>query len=314
MTRAVSAVVVSWNTAALLRECLMALTGEDPAEALGVVCVDNGSADESVALVRREFPAVAVIANHDNRGFAAACNQGITLALEQQRAEYVALVNSDVVVTPAALRALVTRMVDAPRVAAVGPALRLADGRLQSGAAGFPLTAWSGVCQFLFLSALTRGRVRGFFVDQDRCLDAGRPVPVDWVSGACMVVRADAIRRVGPLDERFFMYGEDVEWGLRMKRHGFDLWYVPQIVVRHRHGASGSGASPRWLASACELVRRERGAAEYLVFRAAAALGFRVRQLAYRLAFLASRRERYRRLATDMGVYAAWAWRSAAPR
>src|SRR5687767_10832582 len=178
------AVFVSWNTCALLRECLTALITDDAA-APTVICVDNGSADGSAEMVRRDFPAVVVIANPDNVGFAAACNQGITVALEQHGADYVALVNSDVVVTSPQLHRLVERMSGATRVAAVGPALRLEDGRLQSGAAGFSLTAWSGVCQFLFLSALTGGRLRGFFVDQSRFVDATRPVDVEWVSGAC---------------------------------------------------------------------------------------------------------------------------------
>jgi len=307
MAQRLSAVVVSWNTCALLRACLTALTASaDPAR-LAVICVDNGSSDGSVAMVQQEFPAVVVIANRDNVGFAAACNQGIAVALEQHHAEYVALVNSDVIVTPAELERLTEPMAAAPRVAAVGPTLRLEDGRLQSGAAGYPLTAWSGICQFLFLSALTRGRLRGFFVEQKRFRHATRPVPVSWVSGACMVVRSDAIRQVGPLDASLFMYGEDVEWCQRMRRHGFDVWYMPMVEVFHRQGASGAGASPRWLASACELLRRDRGRAEYLVFRAVAALGLSMRQLGYWLAFIASRRERYRKLAADMGVYASWA-------
>jgi GT2 family glycosyltransferase len=164
------------------------------------------------------------------------------------------------------------------------------------------------VCQFLFLSRLTRGRLRGFFVDPWRAAGNPQPVPVDWVSGACMVVRADAIRDVGLLDATFFMYGEDVEWCQRMRRQGLDVWYVPRLAVFHRQGASGTATSARWLASTCELVRRERGQLEYVVFRGAAALGLALRLLGYRLAFLASRRERYRKLAADMGVYAAWAF------
>jgi len=307
MTPALSVVVVSWNTRALLRECLTAVTADDRTARPNVICVDNGSSDGSVDMVRREFPAVVMIVNRDNLGFAAACNQGIAVALEQQHAEYVALVNSDVVVTPAQLQDLTRRMDGAPQVAAVGPTLRLEDGRLQSGAAGFPLTAWSGICQFLFLSTLTRGRLRGFFIDQGRFADDSPPVSVDWVSGACMVVRGAAIRRVGPLDASLFMYGEDVEWCQRMKRGGFGIWYVPDVAVLHHQGASGSGASPRWLASACELLRRDRGQAEYVVFRTAAALGLTARRFGYRLAFIASRRERYRKLAADMGVYASWA-------
>ncbi len=298
------AVVVSWNTCALLRECLAALTAD---AALRAVCVDNGSTDDSVAMVRREFPAVVVIANAENRGFAAACNQGIAVALEQLGADAVALVNSDVVVAPSQLGGMAARLAAAPHVAAVGPALRLADGRPQSGAAGYPVTAWSGVCQFLFLSALTRGQLRGFFVERRRFSGGSTPIDVDWVSGACMLVRVDAIRRVGPLDATLFMYGEDIEWCQRMKRAGFAVWYLPDVEVFHRQGASGAGANSRWLASVCALVRRDRGPLEYAVFRGAAALGLGARLVAYRLAYLASRRERYRKLASDMGVYASWA-------
>jgi N-acetylglucosaminyl-diphospho-decaprenol L-rhamnosyltransferase len=303
-----AAVVVNWNTCALLRQCLAALGPDATASARRhVICVDNGSSDGSAAMVRAEFPAVALIANAENRGFAAAANQGIALALEERHADYVALVNSDVIAPPHALASLVAHLESDPTVATVGPALRLADDRLQRGAAGYPLTAWSGVCQFLFLSALSGGRLHGFFLDSDRYIGTADPVAVDWVSGACMVVRADAIRRIGLLDERLFMYGEDVDWCLRMGRHGFAVRYAPATEVVHRQGASSAAASPRWLQSACELVRRERGPAEYLVFRTAAALGLGIRQLGYRLAYLASRHERYRRLAADMGVYAAWA-------
>ena len=255
MTPTVAAIVVNWNTKQLLCECLTALTTER-ADWLRIICIDNGSTDGSVELVEREFPSVVLIPNQENVGFARACNQGIVLAMERHSAEYVALVNSDVVVAPPTILGLVRQMADCSEVAAVGPALRLLDGRLQTGAAGFAPTAWSGLCQFLFLSALTRGRCRGLFIDQRYFVGHPRPVPVDWVSGACTVARAAAIRRVGLLDSRFFMYGEDIEWGCRMCRNSFSVWYVPQLEVMHRQGASRSRANPQWLASACELVRR----------------------------------------------------------
>ena len=306
MSARVCAIVVSWNTRELLRDCLAALTAPGSG-APGVICIDNGSADGSATLVEREFPSVALVANRDNVGFARGVNQGIALAMERHAPEYVALVNSDVVVGPATLGTLVAWMAERPDVAAVGPALRLPDGRLQTGAAGFTPTAWSGICQFLFLSALTRGWCRGFVVEQRRHAGRAEPVPVDWVSGACMVVRAAAIRRVGPLDGRFFMYAEDIEWCERMRRAGLSVCYLPAVEVVHRHGASGSRADPRWLAATCELVRRERGRLEYLIFRSAAAVGLAARRLVYGLAYLASRQERYRRLAADMGAYARWA-------
>jgi len=306
MSARVCAIVVSWNTRELLRDCLAALTAPGSG-APGVICIDNGSADGSATLVEREFPSVALVANRDNVGFARGVNQGIALAMERHAPEYVALVNSDVVVGPATLGTLVAWMAERPDVAAVGPALRLPDGRLQTGAAGFTPTAWSGICQFLFLSALTRGWCRGFVVEQRRHAGRAEPVPVDWVSGACMVVRAAAIQRVGPLDGRFFMYAEDIEWCQRMRRAGLSVCYLPAVEVVHRHGASGSRADARWLAATCELVRRERGRLEYLIFRSAAAVGLAARRLVYGLAYLASRQERYRRLAADMGAYARWA-------
>ena len=112
---------------------------------------------------------------------------------------------------------------------------------------------------------------------------------------------------IGLLDTRFFMYGEDVEWCQRMGRASWWVWYVPQVEVMHRQGSSGSGADPRWLASACELVRRDRGRFEYVVFRMAAAVGLGVRRVVYGLVYVVSRKEHYRRLATDMSVYARWA-------
>jgi GT2 family glycosyltransferase len=307
LVRDVCAVVVSWNTKDLLRECLGALTAQGSADRVQAICIDNGSTDGSVDLVMREFPWIELITNQENVGFARACNQGIVLAMEKYAAAYVALVNSDAVVGPAEILALVATMADRPEVAAVGAALRLPDGRLQTGAAGFAATAWSGVCHFLFLSALAPRWCRGFIINQRHFAGHPQPVPVDWVSGACMVTRAAAIRQVGLLDSRFFMYGEDVEWCQRMRRAAFSVWYVPRVHVLHRHGGSAARASPRWLASACELVRRDRGQLEYLVFRMAAALGLSARRVLYALAYLASREERYRRLSSDMGVYARWA-------
>jgi len=303
----VSAIVVNWNTRELLRECLGALARQGSSGWLRIVCIDNGSTDGSVEMVQRGFPSVVLVPNPDNVGFARACNQGIELAMAEDGAEYVALVNSDVVVTPDTISALVAQMADHPEVAAVGPALRLADGRLQVGAAGFAPTAWSGIGQFLFLAALTRGWWRGLFLDQGRFVGHTRPVPVDWVGGACVVARVAAIRQVGMLDGRFFLYGEDIEWGCRMGRSSLSVWYIPRLEVLHRQGGSQPHPNPRWLAATCELVRHDRGRFEYLVFRLAAAMGLGIRQVLYHLAYLVSGQEHYRRRASDMGVYARWA-------
>jgi N-acetylglucosaminyl-diphospho-decaprenol L-rhamnosyltransferase len=307
MSLQLRAIVVNWNTRELLHECLRALTGPECAAWLGVICVDNGSADGSADLVAREFPSVRLVRNDQNVGFAAAVNQAIAIALAEPAIEYVALVNSDLLVRPKALAALVDELVRDPRAGVVGPALRHPGGHLQSGAAGFAPTAWRGFAHFLFLSALTRGLWRGFVLSQRRRAGSVRPLPVDWVSGACLVARADAIRRAGMFDTRFFLYAEDVEWCCRVRASGFSVSYVPAVEAVHVRGASSPDGDPRWLAALCELVRRDRGEWEYRVFRVAAALGLALRRVAYGIAYRASGNERYRVLARDMRAYARWA-------
>lgn len=303
----IAAIVVSWNTRELLRVCLTALTSGEGSCRPWILCIDNASSDGSADMIDQEFPDVELLRNAENVGFAPAVNQGLALALRRPDVRFVALINSDAIVAPMALAALVRALEADPAAGAIGPAVRHPDGRLQKGALGFAPGVWSAICHFLFLSSLSRGRLHGVFVDQKYFARCTEPVSVDWVTGACLVARCDVIRRVGMLDEGFFMYAEDVEWGCRMQRAGFSVLYAPFVEVVHHQGASSSSTNPRWLASLCELVRREQGTVAYVLFRAVAGAGLLVRCALYGLLSVGDRDGSYRRRARNMAVCARWA-------
>ena len=304
----IAVIVVTWNTRDLLRACLTALTAPADDGWMRIVCIDNGSTDGTADMVAREFPTVLLVRRDQNIGFPGGANVGITLALERFAPRFVALVNSDLVVTPDTLAALVRHLERHEEVAAVSPRLRHPSGTLQSGAAGFAPTAWTGIAHFLFLSALTRGRCRGVFINQHHFIRRSEAVAVDWVTGACPVMRTEAIQRVGLLEEAFFMYADDVDWCCRARRAGFAIHFLPTVEAVHWQGATSPTADPKWLASLCALVRRDRGTTEYIIFRLAAAVGFALRCGLYALAFVARRDRKYWKSAGDMLVYAQWAF------
>src|SRR5262245_55045471 len=199
--RALLVLVVSWNTRELLRDCLRSLEPGDHPE-WDVLVVDNASTDGSAALVRSEFPAVRLVENADNVGYARANNQG----LRTSAAPYALLLNSDTRARPEAVRALVAYLEAHPEVGAVSPRLLDADGSPQAFAFGADPTPG-----YLVRRGLAR------LVAHRPLHDWGtaRTQSVDWVSGACLLVRRAAIEQAGLLDEGFFMYFEDNDWCLR---------------------------------------------------------------------------------------------------
>ncbi len=220
-----TAIVVSWNTVQLLRACLHAL----PAAAEGVeheiLVVDNGSTDGSPAMVRQEFPAVRLIDNTENVGFARANNQ----AIRASASEYVLLLNSDTIAGPGALAGLVSFMDGQPRAGAAGPRLLRPDGSPQPYAFG-------GDPRPGYLLARAANRLLFHRYLHDWATEAVQEV--DWVSGACMILRRAAIEQVGLLDEKMFMYFEDNEWCLRLRCAGWQVYYNPLVSIIHLGGQS----------------------------------------------------------------------------
>jgi len=227
----VSVVVVSYNTSGLLKECLAALTAPGSG-ADEVVVVDNASQDGSPDMVASHFPSVVLVRNPRNVGFGAANNQG----LDVMSGEVALLLNSDARPAPGAVARLAD-VVARPGCVACGGALRFPDGRPQASACS-RLTLWRVFCEQTALEKLLRGSrlFNGYWLNP--WLPDKDPSPVEQVMGACLMMRP-----VERFDERFFLYCEDTELCLRLRRHG-EVLFVPDAAFVHELGASSAAA--RW--------------------------------------------------------------------
>ena len=224
----VSIIIVSWNTRDLLRDCLRAVEGS-AGTATEMIVVDNASSDGSATMVRAEFPGVRTIENPGNRGFAKACNQGLTVA----RGRYRMLLNSDTRVNPDALARLVAFMDAHPRAGACGPQLRHFDGTLQPSGRAFP-TLLAAVIAITPVPMW----VRRVTADRFERRDYSRACEVDELTGAALCLRGEALDQVGVLDEDFFFFGEDVDLCWRLHKAGWTVTYLPEALVLHGWGGS----------------------------------------------------------------------------
>lgn len=233
-TSDLSIVIVSYNTRELLRRCLDSLLSTLAASGpeAEVFVVDNASSDESAAVVRSEYPQVRLIANPRNVGFAAANNQ----ALGQVRGRYTLLLNPDTKVRGDALGVMVRFMEKHPQVGIVGAKLLYPDGSFQHSAFKFPTLAMAFLDFFPVHHRLLNSRLNGRY--PIRCYE--QPFPIDHPLGACLMVRREAMDEVGFLDERFFMYCEEIDWCMRVKSAGWEVWCVPEAAVIHYGGRSSA--------------------------------------------------------------------------
>jgi GT2 family glycosyltransferase len=219
----VSIVIVSFNAQADLERCLASLHSAPPAASHDIVVVDNASRDGSVDAARR-WPDVRVIENDANVGFAQATNSGIRAS----HGELVLLLNSDTSVPAGAVDRLIGELDRDASVAVVGP--RLVDG---NGHAELSFGSMIGPLNELRQQRLARGDVDG--------LTRERRYP-DWVSGACLLVRRADAEAVGLLDERFFLYTEDVDFCAAIRARGRRILFTPDVEVEHLRGRSAAAA------------------------------------------------------------------------
>jgi len=237
-----SIIILSWNTAKLLRQCLESLMNELIVNELinsEVIVVDNGSTDESVREVKNlklEFEnqlklkncKLQVIENKTNLGFSKGNNVGIKAAA----GEYVMLLNSDTIVKEGALKNLVNFLDENPNVDIVGPKLLNADGSVQANCGRFPSLP---VCLVMLFKEHFGGS------DFVRC-SPPKTQEVDWLMGAAFVARKKVFEKIGGLDEKIFMYMEEVEWFYRAKLAGFKACFYDGAEIIHLgRGSSSSG-------------------------------------------------------------------------
>ncbi len=228
----VSVVIVSFNTCDLLRRCLSSVRRQSRTFPLEVIVVDNDSRDGSADMVSRDFPEVQVIRSHHNLGFAAANNRAFSIA----RGRYIAMLNSDASMRPDALARSVAHMDANPRVALASGRLVDLDNVCQPSGRMFP----SPLNKFLTISGLAeRYRSSRFFGRGQRTwADPLQAAQVDWVGGAYMIVRRNALEQVGYFDERFFLYCEEIDLCRRIRAAGHEVWLWPDVIVSHVGGAS----------------------------------------------------------------------------
>jgi len=247
-------VIVSWNTRDLTLDALRTLYADLDAHgpAAQVWVVDNASTDDSAAATRREFPQANLIASDRNLGFAGGNNHALrqigfsdqpsqNTGSDLPRAVY--LLNSDTRTHPGATRALYDTLFSLPRAGVVGARLTYDDGSFQHSAFRFPGLAQLIIDLFpvpgrLYESALNGRYPRAAYAGAD-------PFPVDHTLGATMMLRREAIQQTGLFDEQYFMYVEEIDWSMRIRRAGWEIYCIPAAHVTHLGGQSTSQVRPQ---------------------------------------------------------------------
>lgn len=235
-TPSCSIIIVNFNTLDLLMKCLKSVFIAQEADRCEVIVVDNASADGSAAMVKKEFRSVKLIENTSNLGFSKANNQGIAASIGR----YILLLNSDTEVYPDSITKMVAFLDDNSEAGIVGPRVLNPDLTYQATGRNFPepINTFFGR-----KSVLTRLFPNNRFSrEYMTCLDRHKTdldyYEVDWVSGACLMIRRSVLDEVGTLDEGFFFYWEDVDLCFRVKKRGWLVYYLNSAVIVHHEGKS----------------------------------------------------------------------------
>ncbi len=243
-------VIVSYNVRADLERCLRSLVGHTAPFPTAVVVVDNGSTDGTLEWLRRDWPGVLALDAGGNVGF----SRGNNLGIRATASDLVLLLNPDTEVPAGQVPALVRALLANPAAAAAGPRLVDADGRPELSF-GPMISPWGEFTQRRLVRAYEARTPRAVARVERLTAEPGRR---DWVSGACLLVRRADLEAVGLLDERYFMYTEDVDLGAALRARGRHVRFVPTVTVRHLRGRSAAGAP-----AATEVRRRQSQLAFY---------------------------------------------------
>ena len=227
-----SVIIVNYNSGALVASNIESLYREGLPERTEIIVVDNNSADDSVSFLRSDFPEITLIANEHNLGLAKAVNQAIAAA----KGEYYLMLNPDIVALPGAVTKLVSFMDANEDVGLAGGKLLSPNGELQHSCYRFysPMTVLYRRTP-LGRTAAGRRAIDRFLM---RDFDHASVRDVDWLMGSCYCLRRSAVDEVGGMDERFFLYFEDVDWCRRFWENNWRVTYVPEARFSHFHQQS----------------------------------------------------------------------------
>ncbi|GLW08786.1 glycosyl transferase family 2 [Microtetraspora sp. NBRC 13810] len=275
----IAVVVVTYNSADVLGDCLRSLPGGARGATLSAVVVaDNASGDDSVPVAERAGATVVQVGH--NAGYAAAVNAGIA-ALDLDGLDAVLVCNPDCRVRPGAL-ALLGEALRRPGRGIAVPRLVNEDGSLQASLRRMPTVRRALVEAVIGGNLAGRIGTLGEMVTDPRAYE--RPGEAAWATGAAMLVAVPALRELGPWDESFFLYSEETEYALRARDRGWTLWYEPGAVFEHLGGDSGTNPALASLliVNKVRLFRRRRGSPAGAAYYLAVVLGEGLRALAGR--------------------------------
>jgi GT2 family glycosyltransferase len=220
-------IIVTWNTKDLLQKCLDSIYKTIHDITFEVIVIDNASEDDTVVMLRGNFPHITLLKNSQNLGFGAANNQGLQI----MRGRYALLLNSDTVLTIHAVEELFAFMETHPESAMACGQLLNSDGSKQNSIASFPslLTLMTNMplLEYLFPKRYPSKRY-----------NYEKPIEVDSGIGACLLVRKKAIDEVGMFDERYFFFFEETDWAYQMKKAGWKIFHIPTAFIYHFQGQS----------------------------------------------------------------------------
>lgn len=226
-----SIIIVNWNTKQLLLDCIESIYRTVHRASFEVFVVDNASTDGSVEAISQAYPAVNVMVNTTNLGFAKANN----VAMRRMSGRYAVLLNSDTILKDAALESMLDFMERQPRAGMCGPQLLNKDGSKQNSTGNFPMLLTEFVSKKVVRLLFPETYKRAF---QSHSGGSNDVIEVDFIVGACMVVRKTAMDEAGMLDEDYFFLYEEVDWCFRIKKAGWLICHIPVSEVYHLGGQS----------------------------------------------------------------------------
>jgi GT2 family glycosyltransferase len=236
-TAELSILIVSWNCKRMLADCLDSLRDQLSSYRHEIIVVDNASSDGTSEMIRRNYPDVVFLESGANLGFA----RGNNLALAVTHGKYIFLINPDVVVVSDCFRSMLQYLEEHREVGMMGPQIVGSDGGIQRSCMREP-TLWNQLCRALALDRFaTRSRTFAGYLMGDFQHDAIREVEI--LNGCFWLVRREALQQVGPLDDRFWMYGEDLDWCRRFRAAGWKIVFFPEAQTVHYGGGSSKQAS-----------------------------------------------------------------------
>ena len=236
----ISICMVSLNCRDVLKNCLDSLYSSVSPFSYEVIIVDNASSDDTVAQVKSyDFPRLRLLQNDRNIGFTKATNQAIRMS----SGRYILWLNTDTILNTGTLHRLCLYLDENPRVGIVGPKVLNPDGTFQPQCRrGLP-TPWASLAHMLRLNRLWP-RHEGFGRYLLSYLPVEQACQVDAVSGCCLMARRQVLNDIGPLDEDYFGFGEDIDWCVCAKKAGWEVWYYPESSIIHLKGQGGVHAKP----------------------------------------------------------------------